>query len=627
MDDVAQVDFIGDGFGDQVDHDMYITRIEDGTNKRRRRRSKGAPLDETSALGPPRHVLCTIIAQDPNVREDGKVLRATVNVDADRFLPPFQTHRFNVVSFDPSKMGPGRPLKLLKARSQFRDRFARASDAQLLASDDFHAQNVFAIASRTLSAFEAALGRRLPWSFEGHQLYLVPHGEIKANAHYSPGNRALVFGVVPQSGGQATYACLSHDIVAHETSHAILDGLRPGYFNASLPDQGAFHEGFADVVALLSVFALPEVLAYGLRQVTSTNVLSSDEVTRQLLQKTVLFGLAEQLGEAVHGREGEPLRQSAGLRPGSWWRKREEFDHPHRRGEVFVAAVTQTLLEMWLGRLRTLLEHGPAPLPLAADQGAKAAQHLLTMLIRAIDYTPPVEFEFEDFVDAVRWSDMELVPDDRHGYRKSVLSGFARYGIGLPKEYIIDVSKLTRKPAYDRFNFSALRSDRDEVFRFIWENDELLALRLDVPIFVEAIRPSVRVGPDGFVVHETVVTYVQNLDATIQELVDYSQDPTNQYLPVGARKSSGPLSAPPGVDLARGIRIFGGGSIIFDQFGRPKFHQHKPIFDWERQTERLKHLAKGANASSRSRLGATRLGGAEPVAALHRPDHLATERW
>ncbi len=627
MDDVAQVDFIGDGFGDQVDHDMYITRIEHGTNERPRRRSKGAPLDDASALGPPRHVLCTIIAQDPNVREDGKVLRATVNVDADRFRPPFQTHRFNVVSFDPKKMEPGRPLRLLNTKSQFRDRFARATDAQLLASDDFHAQNVFAIASRTLSAFEAALGRRLPWSFEGHQLYLVPHGEIKANAHYSPGNRALVFGVVPRGDGEATYACLSHDIVAHETSHAILDGLRPGYFNASLPDQGAFHEGFADVVALLSVFALPEVLAYGLRQVTSSRVLSSDEVTHQMLEKTVLFGLAEQLGEAVHGREGEPLRQSAGLRPGRWWRKREEFDHPHRRGEVFVAAVTQTLLEMWLGRLQTLLEHGPAPLPLAADQGAKAAQHLLTMLIRAIDYTPPVEFEFEDFVDAVRWSDMQLVPDDRHGYRKSVLNGFARYGIGLPKEYIIDVSKLTRKPAYDRFNFSALRSDRDEVFRFIWENDELLALRLDVPTAVEAIRPSVRVGPDGFVVHETVVTYVQHLDATIQELVDYSQDPKNQYRPVGASETSGPLTAPAGGDPARGVRIFGGGSIIFDQFGRPKFHQHKPIFDWKRQTERLKHLAKGANASSRSRLGAARLGGSEAVAALHRPDHLAAERW
>lgn len=617
----AQVEDISYDIHQYIDHGGDSTE-DDGS------KGDGSPLDESSALGPPRHIEVTIIGQDPKVLDaNGEILRAKVRVAADRFRPPFQTHRFNVVSFEPRTAGPGPALKLLDGELQYRDRFATVKDSVLLTNTDFHAQNVFAIASRTLSAFEAALGRRVPWDFEGHQLFLVPHGEIKANARYSPSNKALVFGLVPKEDGSSVYSCLAHDIVAHETSHAILDGLRPGFFNPALPDQGAFHEGFADAVALLSVFALPEVLEHALRQVHDNGMLTAVDATRKKLEQTVLFRVAEQFGEVVHGRPDRPLRESVRLRPGDWWRKEREFELVHKRGEVLVAAVSQTLLQMWLGRLKALLEDGPAPLPLAAEEGAKSAQHLLTMLIRAIDYTPPVEFEFEDFVDAIRWSDMQMAPDDKHGYRDAVLKGFARHGIGLPKEFIVNVNKLKVQPRYDRFNFAALRSDKDEVFRFIWENDELLRISLDFQTDVEAIHPSIRVGPDGFVVHETVVTYVQQLDATVGELETFSSDPANRYRSGASDDDPKPLAVPRGVDPDKPIRIFGGGSIIFDQFGRPKFHQHKPLLDWARQSERLKFLARTAKTSPTARLGVTSFGGLEPIAALHRSDPLAVERW
>jgi len=581
------------------------------------------PVDEASALGPARHIDMTVIAQDPTVKDEkGRILRAKVRVAADRFLPPLQTHRFHVVSFDPEKGAPGPELKLVDDTGRFRDRFAGSSDRVLLRQHDFHAQNVLAIASRTLSAFEAALGRRVPWDFDSHQLYLVPHGEVRANAYYSSAKRALIFGYAENKDGDKIYSCLSHDVIAHETTHALLAGLRPGYFTPGLPDQGGFHEGFADVVALLSVFAVPALVEQALGAIDRRGVVTRRDVTRAKLRRSVLLQLAEQFGELVHGRRGRPLRESLEMKPGGWWRTNPRFRQVHNRGEVLVAAVGNALLDMWLGRLDELLKTGSASRRLAAEEGAKAAEHLLTMVIRAIDYCPPLEFEYEDFLDAIIWSDEQLSPDDDHGYRKSVRDAFAVYDIGRPPQQIVEVSKLPVRPNYERFNFAAMRSDRDEVFRFVWENDELLGISLQFQTGVESIRPSIRVGPDGFVVQETVVTYVQQLDATVAELAELSQDPDHRY-----RGSSDVLEVPAGFDQELRLGIYGGGAIIFDQFGRPKLHQHKPLLDWKRQSARLAFLAEKTEPSATGSIGTQRYARGEPFAALHRPDPFQDERW
>lgn len=43
--------------------------------------------------------------------------------------------------------------------------------------------------------------------------------------------------------------CLSQDIIAHETAHAILHSMRSRSVEATNPDSLAFHEAFADIIA------------------------------------------------------------------------------------------------------------------------------------------------------------------------------------------------------------------------------------------------------------------------------------------------------------------------------------------------------------------------------------------
>ncbi len=610
---------------EQIDHDL------DGNGRRSAggRRAKppdGAreevPVDEASALGPPRHIDMTVVAQDPTVLDaNGRMVTATVRVPADHLTHPFQTQRFQVVNYDATKGQPGKPINLLTGTKPFVDRFATLSHWTLLHNRDFHAQNVFAVASRTLAAFEAALGRRVPWDFDSHQLFLVPHGYEAANAEYSPANQALIFGDVRRPGRDPVYTCLSHDIIAHETTHAILAGVRPSFDQASLPDQLAFHEAFADIVALLSVFSIPTALELGLGKANVPGRISRADAQPANLRKSILFQLAEEVGEVIHAERGKPLRASIELPAGEAWKTSEEYRPAHRRGEVLVAAVAQSMLEIWSGRLNELLSADGASRKRAAHEGAKTAEHLLRMCIRALDYLPALEFEFADFLDAIIVSDEQMAPDDEqeHRYRRTLKRAFARYGITRPRQVKVKVDGLARRPNYARFNFDALRSDPDEVFRFIWESRDLFQLDLDYYTRVESIRPATRVGPDGFVVRETVVTYHQTLDGPANQLVQLSRQKKHY-------SSKHPLRLPVGMPREAIVRIFGGAAIIFDQFGRPKFHQTKPLFDWDRQTRRLQYL--WAEDPEARQFGVRSwYSGAARLAALHRPDPWESERW
>ena len=82
------------------------------------------------------------------------------------------------------------------------------------------------------------------------------------------------------------------------------------------------------------------------------------------------------------------------------------------------------------------------------------------------------------------------------------------------------------------------------------------------------------------------------------------------------------LTLPPNLAGTVALQFWGGGTVIFDQFGRVKLHQRKDLNDWVRQSRRLDYLARQGRFDSRGRLGfsiGAALGMAFAGPALARP--------
>jgi hypothetical protein len=540
-----------------------------------------------------------IVAQDPSVkhltgRNAGSILTAHVQIPAEDLRAGPWGYRVQVIDFDASPRIAFKPYGSLSAAAS--DRYENASDARILNDPRFHCQNVYALVMHTLARFERALGRRLRWGFGSHHLIVLPHAFRGANAYYSPRDHALLFGYFTGAAGKNIYTCLSHDVIVHETTHALLHGLRERFNDPSSPDQAAFHEGFADVVALLSVFSLPAVAAAILdhtspvvsQDAEDRGLISEKAISVKALRSSGLLGLAAELGGELATMRGNALRRSVELGPSpTYYRDLAEFRQPHRRGEIIVSAVMNTFLEIWAGRIGSLREVRPGFVSRehVIEEGAEIAEILLTAIIRAVDYTPQIHIEFGDFLSAVLTSDREARPmDEKYRLREHLQQTFVNYGI-FPASNSVDGEW---KPApsglsYQNIHLDSMRSAPDEVFRFIWQNAEALNVNKEAYSRVLSVRPTLRISQDGFALEETVAEHHQTIILKAREL-----------------KRLG-IEKPDGMPSDFEVRLRGGATLIFDEFGRLKYHIHNDIADAVRQSRRLKDLWGLGMFNARSR--------------------------
>jgi hypothetical protein len=127
-------------------------------------------------------------------------------------------------------------------------------------------------------------------------LVVYPRAGNDANAYYDRSTLKFFY-FNSQISNKVIYTIESSDIVIHELGHAVLDSIRPDFWNAAAFEVGAFHESFGDMTAIISL------LQYDL----ALNKLL-EKTNGNLRQNNFASGLAEEFGLAL--KIGNSLRNA-----------------------------------------------------------------------------------------------------------------------------------------------------------------------------------------------------------------------------------------------------------------------------------------------------------------------------
>jgi hypothetical protein len=435
----------------------------------------------------------------------------------------------------------------------------------------FHQQMVYAVASQTIRHFEFALGRDVKWGYRTHDpLTLYPHARYEANAYYSRDLKGIVFGYFRDTGGDAgqpVFTCLSHDIIAHEMTHALVDGQRSHFMVPTGFDTPAFHEAFADVVALFQHFSCKgAVLDAVQRTAGKLQILDTEPLQKRIAGEPDLVEdadvtnpmveLAKQFGYAMGQRSA--LRSALGTPPDP-----KDLDgnfEPHSRGSILVAAIFDAFFSLYLARTRDLmriarasgasLEAGALHPDLAnrlADDATRLAGQFMNLCIRALDYCPPVDITFGDFLRALITADHDLVPDDDLGYRETLLAAFRRRGIrpdgvrthseddvlwepfeppaeGDPPQIDLSFDLMHPDPQAEEANAKALLA-------FAKANAGALKMVPGIKTAAHTFHPVHRIGPDGQLAIGVAAELIQDSGQALGgSTVLFNGDGTIRYL-------------------------------------------------------------------------------------------------
>lgn len=447
----------------------------------------------------------------------------------------------------------------------------------------FHQQMIYAWVMSTVRQFERNLGRAVLWSprvvkedsgksreeFVQH-LRIYPHALRSQQAYYSPTKKALLFGYSISERTSAandliqatSFTCLSPAITVHETTHAIFDGLgRVVAVDEIGSEQLDIQEAIGDMAGLLQQLAVPGFISNQMNITADLyeNERRLDELARRLAQPLGNAKLRKNIGAAV----AEPERSAPLVQ--------------RDRAPLLVASIFDTFKAVWRGRCERQLELVDSPLhngrrlggPILSrlsKEAEKSASQILGMFIRAIDYCPPVEATFGDYLRAVIAADSDLFPEDQRRYRPTMLEAFRRWGLyyadgeapspldfvwpRLSQAVVFPVRGIAFKPVpaasrQEEFDREAARCLQLQKMWLAGASDKLpaeasrimgLALNKDAPLSVErgasglprarvdSCRLARRINADGNVLTDWVVTLTQSRKAYFDSAVQAAHD-------------------------------------------------------------------------------------------------------
>jgi hypothetical protein len=318
------------------------------------------------------------------------------------------------------------------------------------------------------------LGRPLHWGFNGPQLLVVPVAGEWANAFYEREARCLQFFYFQSKEGRRIYTSLSHDIVSHETGHAILDGIAPDLYHAITPQSLALHEGIADLVALVMAF----------RSGTLRKAVL-DQTGGSIANITAFSSVAEEFGQA-QGKPGA-LRQFVNektLDPKDT-ENLVDVAEPHELCQVLTGALYTVMVKIHEAlKERFAREHDITPFSASGKALFVGSEAFKRIIFRALDYLPPGEISFADYGRAIIASDESTHPDTPQG-RDWLRREFVRRKMA-PTLKSLEVEDPFDHPAIDKLDLQTLVDSDWAAYDFANRNRELLRIPPEIPF---GVRP------------------------------------------------------------------------------------------------------------------------------------------
>lgn len=336
-----------------------------------------------------------------------------------------------------------------------------------LADFRFHQVNAWAIINRTLAQLEhpRLFGRPIPWASGQGRLLVLPHAGYGENAYYSRETGALHF--LYFEGRQGTvFTCLSHDIVTHELGHAVLDGLKPHYNDVDSVEVAGFHEYFGDALALTSALSI----AHELEDAVGWNVPETlPEVVGAIGEE---FGFARGESPLRHAKTKRTLAELEGVF--------EEHDHSVLLTNVFY----EMLAWLYPKKLREIRKRREGSNykagQLAVAALANAIAQTSRMMLRGLDYCPPVGFSYVDYARAVLRSDEVTYPGEKEAREQLIAILVAR---GFDKKELGERSELRNK-ALKPYELGRLAATPESAYRFLDLRREALGIPNDANLQV-----------------------------------------------------------------------------------------------------------------------------------------------
>ncbi|MGJ5176526.1 serine protease [Bradyrhizobium oligotrophicum] len=341
-----------------------------------------------------------------------------------------------------------------------------------------HQVHVWAVLQRALDFFEGGfgLGRRISWGFDGNRLIVVPHAGNGRNAFYDRQSKSLQLYYF-DDGPERIYTCLSSDIVNHEFAHAVLDGVRPHFVEAIVPETAAFHEFVGDLTAILIAFRNNDFRNYLVEE--SKGDLGTDNDLNRL---------AEQFGKAAYGRDY--LRTARNCKTLS---KLKGEQRPHLLSEVLTGAMFDIIIALSKyyidKRGRTI-----------SEAFWDTIQRMQQMAIQPLDLLPPVDVTFNDYAKAVLRMEEIANPSDPDDYRGLMIKAFRARDIldDADVEELTKPRQVFNRPVLDVFHeVDDFSSSRSEAYRFLDDNRDRLFIPPNVDVIVSDLYVSHKLSRQG----------------------------------------------------------------------------------------------------------------------------------